>query len=173
MMGCAWNSIGQTTITLSFSLFLYNTKTHRRGATKHQHRINPSDSHPHLAFPLGHHPLRRNHHHTTARHRRLHTITIPSVSFSLSLSLSLSLLSLSISCSSLSISASPFEVYNSSHPSCDHCRCVGSLSSSNLYLLGFVFLVILELGLFSFSWILIYFFVFWFGCASILSLFLN
>jgi hypothetical protein len=47
------------------------------------------------------------------------------------------------------------------------------LSSSNLYLLGFVFLVILELGLFSFSWILIYFFVFWFGCASILSLFLN
>jgi hypothetical protein len=39
--------------------------------------------------------------------------------------------------------------------------------------LGFVVLVILELGLFSFSWILIYFLVFWIGCASILSLFLN
>jgi hypothetical protein len=55
----------------------------------------------------------------------------------------------------------------------DHCCCVGSFSSSNFYFLGFVVLVILELGLFSFSWFLIYFFVFWIGCASILSLFLN
>jgi hypothetical protein len=52
------------------------------------------------------------------------------------------------------------DVYNSSHPFCDHCRCVGSFSSSDFYFLGFVLLVILELGLFSFALILICLFVF-------------
>jgi hypothetical protein len=35
------------------------------------------------------------------------------------------------------------EVYNSSHPFCDHCRCVGSFSSSYFYFLGLVFLMFL------------------------------
>ncbi|WJX67513.1 hypothetical protein P8452_51973 [Trifolium repens] len=61
-------------LSLSFSFSVTTT------TTKHQHRTNPPPlkSHPHLAFPLRHHPLRRNNHHTTARHRRPHIIATPS-----------------------------------------------------------------------------------------------